>query len=309
MVWQWLGAQIQPAEPIHATPQNSLSLSFSSKEDAYGYLGNLQPQGGGSFYKAYSLAKNEFQNLPNETIRTLIYITGSSDTCESEDEWTAIQHLMSIEDSSFGIYSQIVILDDDGIKSRTLAEQFNSLSNENINADAPQSISEIQSGGVTVIQIVNNATTYVKNVIASQPTDIPTRAPTSTKTAIPKPGDTVVVSPTTIVLPIKTFTPTSTKTWTPTVTRSVTPSPLPPPFGIISPGNVSLGCQLNEDCMIPVTVQWISDTQAAAQGLYLSVWVKPYPGDSNIYSIHKHRLPIWGITCGNPIPLLSGKRM
>ena len=126
------------------SPQ-SVSLSFASRQDAYNYLGSLQPQGGGSFYRAFALAKNQFQDLPKDTIKTLIFITGTSDTCETEDEWVAIRNLMSISDSTFQIYSQVIVLDDSGIKSRTLAEQFESLSNENINVDVPQSVTDIGS--------------------------------------------------------------------------------------------------------------------------------------------------------------------
>ena len=273
-------------------PDTPSLTSFSSKQQIYNLLKDLSPQGGGSFYKAYALAKNHFQTLPVETIRTLIFITGTNDTCENEDEWTAIQNLISIEDSTFGTYSQIVILDDDGIKSRTLAEQFNSLSNENLKADAPQSVSEIQSGGVTVVQIINNANTYVEKAVAALPTNTPTNTIVPTETYTPtitatfKPGETrtapPINTPTSTPTNTQTLTPTFTRTASPTFTKSITPSATLPAFGIKSPlNNASLSCQINEDCMITVTVQWITNTQASNQGLYLSVWVKPYPGDSN----------------------------
>jgi hypothetical protein len=281
--------------------------SFSFKQDTYDYLGGLRPEGGGSFYSAYSLAKNQLQDLPNETIRTLIFITGASDTCETESEWTAIQNLMSVSDSTFNIFSQIIILDDDGIKSRTLAEQFNSLSDDNINVQAPQSISEIQSGGVTLVHIVNNITNYVESKITPSPTGRPTLALTLANTATLMPDEIPVVLLTSTPTKTLTFTPTYTKAWTPTVTKSFTPSP-PPPFGIIGPGNGSLGCQLNEDCMITVTVQWISDTQAATQGVYLSVWVKPYPGDSNYLFYSQTPVIYQGNTIWKSDPVIVGQK-
>jgi hypothetical protein len=193
------------------------AVEFSPREKVYNYLGNLQPQGGGSFYKAYTLAKNQLEDLPKETIRTLIYITGSSDTCETEDEWTAIKNLVSFPDSTFGIFSQIIILDDDGIRSQTLADQFNSLSNNNIDAQAPQSISEIQGNGVTMIHIVNNVTDYVNTTIASQPTNTPTRTSVVAMTV------TIPVNVTTT----PSRTPTLPPTWTPSITPSKTYTPSP----------------------------------------------------------------------------------
>jgi len=233
------------ADPCSSPASLSLT-SFSSRNKAHEYLGNLQPQGGGSFYKAYTLAKNQFQDLPADTIKTLIYITGSSDTCETEDEWGAIKNLMSISDSTFNIFSQIIILDDDGIRSRTLAEQFESLANENVNVQAPQSLTEIQSNGVTLVHIVSNITTYETNVIASLPTNtptvtsIPTITNTPTITATLKPGETRTAAPTNTPTSTftytPTFTPTFTRTSTPTktFTPSYTPS-LPPVCLTISP--------------------------------------------------------------------------
>jgi hypothetical protein len=241
-----IGGPDSSSNPDPCGDPEALALPFSPRQIAYNYFGSLQPQGGGSFYKAYTLAKNQLEDLPKETIRTLIYITGSSDTCESQDEWTALKNLISFPDSTFGIFSQIIILDEDGIRSKTLADQFNSLSSNNINAQAPQSISEIQSGGVTVTHIVNNMTTYVTNVIATLPTDIPTRTPS------PIPG---VISSATVANilsnpPTNTFTPippTFTPTWTPSITPSVTPIPLAfvelqLPVNYLTTG---IGCQID----------------------------------------------------------------
>lgn len=184
----------------------SLSLpSFSSRQTAYEYLGELQPQGGGSFYKAYALAKNQFQNLPADTIKTLIFITGASDTCNTRDEWIDIQRAMSNPVSAPNIFTQIIILDDDGIKSEMLARQFESLTNENLNVQAPQSLSEIQSNGETLVHVVNNITTYVETSINRLAT--PTLAVTSS-------------TPTTST---KTLTPTAAKTVTETTCQSISP--------------------------------------------------------------------------------------
>jgi len=261
----------------------SLSLpSFSSKQDTYNYLINLRPQGGGSFYKAYTLAKNQLQDLPADTARTLIYITGASDTCETEDEWNAIKNLMSISDTTISTFSQIIILDDDGIKSRTLAEQFNSLSDENVNAQAPQSLSDTRTGGVTLINVVKNIITYETEIIAS----ISTAAPAPPITATLTPGGTQGMSPTGVSTnPLPTNPPTVTRTLIPTATRTTAPSVTPSLSSVLyisSPGNgANLNCLADEPCPITVTIQWISEAQAAVQGLYLSVWVKPYPGNSN----------------------------
>ena len=195
----------------------SLTLPFTSRQSAYDFLGTLQPQGGGSFYKAYTLAKIELEDLPKETIPTLIYITGSADACETENEWTSLKNLVSIPDSAFGIFSQIIILDDDGIRSQTLAEQFNSLSNDKINAQAPQSVSEIQSGGVTTSRILNNMTDYVNDAIEARATDtpfqtVPVNTPPTFASFTPLiPTITALVSPvptfTPLIVPTKTLTP------------------------------------------------------------------------------------------------------
>jgi|SRR5687768_8610769 len=260
------------------------ALTFSSKQVTYNYLGGLQPQGGGSFYKAYTVAKNKFEDLPNDTIRTLIYITGSSDTCETEDEWTALKNLISLPDSTFGIFSQIIILDDDGIRSRTLADQFNSLSNNNIDAQAPQSISEIQGNGVTMIHIVNNVTTYVNNIIATVATDAPILTPTRTATL--RPGQTIIVPPTSTPTNTPTLSPTFTKTFTP----SITPSPQPvcqsssPSLNTASFGG-SAWINTPTDCTTNIT----SGEAVPANGGYNNlpanaiIWVFVYPPNGPFY--------------------------
>jgi hypothetical protein len=265
----------------------SLTLpSFSTKGATFDYLKDLRPQGGGSFYKAYSLAKNQLQDLPADTARTLIYITGASDTCETEDEWNAIKNLMSISDSTLKTFSQIIILDDDGIKSRTLAEQFNSLADENVNAQAPQSLPDIQTGGVTINNVVNNITTYETNIITS----ISVNAPASPVAATQKPGETRVVAPTNIPTTIPTSPPTLVPTFTKTVVPSITSSPQPS-CQLISPSinTASFGGSAWINFPVHCTLDIKPGEAVSASGGYSNlppntiVWVFVYPPNGPFY--------------------------
>jgi hypothetical protein len=144
---------------------------------------------------------------------------------------------------------------------------------------ATQIVASVQAEPTSVGQplitktLISNPTiiTTLMNTPTLRPTNIP---PTNTSTSVPPTSIPPTVPPT--------IAPTSIP---PTVTATnIPPSPipqLPDVLYITNPqGGANLGCQKNMDCIISVTIQWISDTQAAGQGLYLSVWVKPYPGDS-----------------------------
>jgi len=292
---------------------SKLNVQFTNRENVSNLIGKLQPAGGGSLYTAFNLANNQFREdvvLPPGAIGTIIYITGSSDNCD-QNEWVQLERLFKIPGPGgvvADLYSEIIVIDNKEALTRTIQEQFESLST-NLSVQAPPSIIYIQeTTNNTVISNVDNHIDASVEKIPPTPTFTLRPQATSTASRTLAPGVPTIVLPTsTNIPPTKTFTPTITKTSAPTFTRSSTPSPLPPPFGIISPGNISLGCQQNEDCMIPVTVQWISDTQAATQGLSLSIWVKPYPGDSNYLFYSQTPLTYQGNYLWTSNPVIVGQ--
>jgi hypothetical protein len=204
-----------------------LAVPFSTnKVDVGGKVGQLQPGGGGSLYKAFVLAVDELDRLPDSTVRSLIYITGSEDACESQDEWADLERFFKIRgDARLDIYSEIIILDDKkGFQTQTIADRLSALSDK-VNAQAPQTIFQVLQSKDTVI---NNISIYVDTVIASiladTPTDTPTMTLSPTNTATLRPGQT---PPTSLPTNTPSFTPTNTPTLTRTVTPSLTLSPHP----------------------------------------------------------------------------------
>lgn len=112
-------------------------------------------------------------------------------------------------------------------------------------------------------------------VVTNTPPFIPTLTPTPFPTYIPPTNTPILISPSNTPTNIP---PTYTAT---NVPPTLPLSPLPDVLIITDPGNgTTFNCPKNEDCIISVTVQWISDTQAQEQGFYLSIWVKPYPGNT-----------------------------
>lgn len=262
-------------------------VPFGSRDAVRNYLTQLQPKGGGSFKDAFNLAKAELQNLPREAIGTIVFITSTEDSCKGENVWRedlkyAIQDLDTIK-----IRGEIVLLDDNGARTQEIAEFMNNLS-ENVNVQAPQNIQILNN--ITINNIVVNINNFIQieaTARAPESHNPPPPLTIITETFTPdshppsnpaSPNSTSTSTPT----PSKTATATLTSTSTPTSTVTPSPTLWPGIVNIISPGNgASFGCPDNQDCIIPVIVQWIPDTQAAAQGLYLSIWVKPYPGDTN----------------------------
>ena len=200
---------------------SSVKTFFSSRQNISDQIGHLQPAGGGSLNIAYSLAKNQFEGLPDNTIHVLIYITGSSDACTSRDEWQELERQLKVKDeASVDVHSEMVILDQDsGFDVQSLAQRLDGLS-ENVNVQAPQNNAQLQQATDTIIANVAN---YIAAKVVSLVTKTPTATPTSTAT--PSPGAPTGTASITVT-PSITFTtgaPTIALTWTPSVTP-VTPS-------------------------------------------------------------------------------------
>lgn len=212
----------QPVEPV---------LPFSSRDAVLEHIDGLNPSGGGSIYTAFNLAKDQFEpgSLPDNTIHTLIFITGSSDACLIRDEW---QDLKRAYDFSGGIgvelYSEIIVLEQDELKSRTIEQQIGRVSDD-LNVQVPQNNTQLYQSITNVFNHVTNyititSATKVSAVEATKTHAVTPQTPTYTPTPKPTktPGNTLTVFPT--------FTPTSapTKTFTPTATRTPTPIPVSP---------------------------------------------------------------------------------
>jgi hypothetical protein len=227
-------------------PSNVKSI-FAPRQSISSQIAQLQPAGGGSLYSAFVLAKNQFEGLPENTVRMLIFITGASDDCESRDEWKDLERILTIsDDAGVKLYSEIIVLDEKGgFTSRSLLEQISKKS-ENVNVQVPQSFSAVQLASVNVVTNVN---VYISTTIANYPTVTPVISPTPTLT--PKPG-TPTLTPTITVTPSITPTmgvPTAFLTWTPTITP-VTPSSTPVQSTSVellsaNPVSSGIGCQID----------------------------------------------------------------
>jgi len=168
---------------------STVAIPFSSRDIVVDHINQLQPSGGGSIFTAFNLAKDQFRTLPENTVRTLVFITGSSDACESREEWRDLERAFNFP-GGIGIemYSEIIVLEQNAVISRTIKEQFDSLST-NLNVQAPQTGFQLMQTNNTVI---NNISNYVNYTISSFPNDTP--APTLTPTLTPVPTPTVFIS-------------------------------------------------------------------------------------------------------------------
>ena len=197
---------------------------FAPQPNISAQINQLQPVGGGSLSTAFTLANAQFEGLPENTVRVLIYITNSSDACESRDEWKELGKLFADNDKAgVKLHSEIIVLDQN-LKpaDQNALKSINSLS-KNVNLQIPQNISDLPQVYATVL---SNIGVYINKTIASYPTSTPIVTPTLTVTL--KPGTPTRV-PTITLTPTVTQTtgaPTTALTWTPTVTP-VTPSPTP----------------------------------------------------------------------------------
>jgi len=202
---------------------SSLRVPFSPRTAITNQITQLQPAGGGSIYSAFVLARNQFEGLDDRTVRVLIYITGSSDTC-SRDEWKDIQSYLKTQGSSVATpHAEIIVLDPDGnFTAQNVPQTIQALS-KNINIQTPQNKAALQQ---TVGTVVDNINTYVQETINNFPTltpipsDTPELPSPTSKPVTPSMTPTITVTPS--ITP--TFgAPTTALTWTPSVTP-VTPS-------------------------------------------------------------------------------------
>jgi len=203
---------------------STVATPFSSRDIVIDHINQLQPSGGGSIFTAFNLAMDQFRTLPENTVRMLVFITGSSDACESRDEWRDLQRAFDFP-GGIGIehYSEIIVLEHDAVISRTIKEQFDSLS-ANLNVQAPQTTFQlVQANNI----VINNVSNYVDITISSFPTEVnPTFTPISVSTPIV--GVTNPPPPTFTAIPPTPIPPTSVPP-TPIPPTPVPPTPIPQP--------------------------------------------------------------------------------
>jgi len=252
---------------------SAVTVPFSSRGIVVDHIAQLQPSGGGSIFRAFNLAKDQFRTLPENTVHTLVFISGSSDACESRDEWRDLQRAFDFHGGiGIELYSEIMVLEQNEVILRSIEQQFDSLSAD-LNVQVSQTIFQSVQSNNTVI---NNISNYVDIAIASFPTGTPISTPSKTPTLL---GVTIYTIPPGIGTP--SFTPTLVPpTWTPSTTPSLAPSPLASatstPYVELLSGNY---LQSDIGCLVDITVQ-ISGSPATGS---FHVWNAGYGLDGDIY--------------------------
>ena len=228
-------------------------LPFSTESKMNEQLSTLEPDGSGSISTAYALAQRQMTGLPGYTIRVLIYITGTTDGCNSRDEWNELRQQLDFNASEKeDFYSEIIVVDEEPDPAiQKLANRYGK-SSDNVNFQFLQSNAEVSDVSDNVL---TNVATYVDDVIATRPTESPL---VSSFTLTPR-TTTVTYTPTITSTPTLTSTPTVTATPsigpTPTITSTWTPSATPSSTFTAAPSSVNLlavnyltngvGCQVD----------------------------------------------------------------
>lgn len=181
----------RPIIPFVTDEQVFLSRDSLQMEDLITQINQLQPVGGGSLYTAFTLAKQQLDDLPANAVKTLIFITGSSDTCESRNEWRELERIIQLPDL-VGLYSEIIILDEDaGLITQNIAERINSLS-ETVNVQVSENNQQLQQ--ITGI-VINQVNMHVKEQQAALENNNPIENVISISPPTSAPPVVVVVPP------------------------------------------------------------------------------------------------------------------
>jgi hypothetical protein len=279
-----IGGTDAPGKSSPCEEPSTVTMPFSPQNQVWENITRLTPTGGGSFLSAFLTARDQLLELEPTMSKAMVFITGANDTCEGEDEWEGLKKALEVTDN-VKIYSQIVILDENGAKSQVIADRINSVS-ENVNAQAPQTVADIQAGGTTVVSVVNNVKYYVNTYYNTVINQIPTSIPLSpTNTATLKPGET----------PLPTLTFTNIPTLVPTFTRTFTPVP-PSPTVLVCPSvshpvlvGQGLGGSADIYSPAPCTINLAPETAIVGSGVYSNipdgtyVWELVYASDHLFY--------------------------
>jgi hypothetical protein len=272
----------QPSVPI---------LVFSSRQAVLDYVNDLEPLGGGSIFAAFNLAKDQFKSLPENTVRNLVFITGSSDACEKRNEWDDLERAFKFPGGiGVELYSEIIVLEQNRILSETIEDQFQDVST-NLNVQSPTNfITLSQTNNSVIYNVLNNVTNYIETTIASFSTSTPLPVIfTATRSLTPRPGETITMPPTSNPSNTPTFTP----TFIPTLTKTFTPSVTqPPPFNCQSTSpninTASFGGSASINSPAPCTTGITSGDAIPASGGYTNpdnaiIWVFVYPPNGPFY--------------------------
>jgi hypothetical protein len=237
------------------------AIAFSTREAVWSHIIQLQPKGGGSFSTAFTLAKTQLQGLSRDKIGTLIFITGSEDACRGGDVWIDLGKIVPDLDT-IRLRSEIIILDEDGLKTQTLADQINSLS-ENINVQAPQSVQELRE--ITNVIVINNVTKYINIEMAARATEGP------------RPATSISFATNTIAPVVTVIGPPPTPTAippTPIPPTAIPPTPIPQPTSTPSPSVVLLSASYvgsGEGCSAVINFQ-VEGSPATGQFRVWNQW-------------------------------------
>ena len=237
----------------------TVGSTFSAKTKTLNEVDKLQAAGGGSSSTAFALAQRQLNALPENTIRALIFITGSNDGCQTRDEWRELEKQFSFNaNAAADFYSEMIVLSEQSNTDlQRLASKF-SRPTDNANFQILQNNSQIPEVAGLAIKNVDE---YVKQVAATRSTATPfsssyTLTPgKTTATLMPSITLTPSLTPTPSVTVTASIAPTSTitPTWTPTVTPSVTPTDSPSSVKLLSVNYLTkgVGCQI--DVRVQVT--------------------------------------------------------
>lgn len=180
---------------------SDLRIPFGSRDTVRAHIDTLQPMGGGSLSEAFTLAKNELENLRAGTVKTLIYITGSKDACDVEDEWRQLEKILQLP-NLVGLYSEIIIVEEHiGMETQTIAQHISSLSPD-LHVQISQSNAQLQQNMGTTIEQVNTHVEQQQAVMGNSPpvdsAPIPSLTP---QVVVNVPPATVAVIPPTPIPP------------------------------------------------------------------------------------------------------------
>lgn len=260
----------ETGDPCSEPSAAFVPMADNNRNDVWERVSGFEPQRGGAFDVAFNTAKDELQSLPPDAVKMLIFVTGANDTCEEGDEWTELERAIELM-KGIELYGQIVILDENGARSQSIADRINEVLPDKVNALAPQSVAQLQQVNIAVI---NNVTNYVE--VAMNPPQVST-APPATQVAQIATTVMAATRPATVVGTVSS-TPSETQPSTqppPTVSPTSTP-PSPPPLVQLTGvefKTTGIGCQID--------VQ-VSVSNGAASGSF-HVWNASFGAEGDIY--------------------------
>jgi hypothetical protein len=191
------GEPATPLIPFTASDGSLLPDNNFPMQNVLAKINELNPSGGGAFDQAFYLAKTQLENLPTTTLKTMFYITGASDTCDTADEWEGLKELIAIS-KGLDVRREIILLSKELTQAiKDVANEIKS-SNPNTNMQVAQSPQEVeQSVDAALVEVAENINEkapalYTPVPTSLYPTRTPTKMPTFAATQAPPPTDNTV---------------------------------------------------------------------------------------------------------------------